>query len=249
MPGMWSELYDVGLLLSLTAAVWATDCVTETGVCYQGSNLAITLDQNSVAEGCQEVGGAVDCCDLCAQYWPQCLSWQFIQEGNASCLAMRVWLAFYCCLKGSFRPDPVDAAYCSSGYFNPSCTLTAACSFEMTGTGFNENSSIVALDASSNACGSGTVAEAWPGITNPQVATSAVDPTAVFDLGTASGGSPGDFKLCYSSADSDDVTEYTTEVGNFTMKGPTSGQSFTCTLGSDCTLVLAGHSQSATGAA
>lgn len=247
MPGMWSELYDVGLLLSLTAAVWATDCVTETGVCYQGSNLAITLDQNSVAEGCQEVGGAVDCCDLCAQYWPQCLSWQFIQEGNAA--AGYAGMAFYCCLKGSFRPDPVDAAYCSSGYFNPSCTLTAACSFEMTGTGFNENSSIVALDASSNACGSGTVAEAWPGITNPQVATSAVDPTAVFDLGTASGGSPGDFKLCYSSADSDDVTEYTTEVGNFTMKGPTSGQSFTCTLGSDCTLVLAGHSQSATGAA
>ena len=241
------KLRDITFLLCLVTAAWATDCVTETGVCYQGSNLAITLDQNSIAQGCQEVGGAVDCCTLCAQYWPQCVSWQFIQEGNAA--NGYQGMAFYCCLKGSFRPDPLEAAYCSSGYFSPSCTLTASCSFEVTGTGFNENSSVAVLDSSAGACGSGAALESWPGITNPKVATTAVDPTAVFDLGTASGGSPGDFKLCYSSAVSANAEDYTTEVGNFTMKGPVAGQSFTCTLGSDCTLVLSGHSQSATGAA
>ena len=242
-----ARLRDVVLFLSLWADVWATDCVTETGVCYQGTNLAITLDVNSIAQGCQEVGGAVDCCTLCAQYWPQCLSWQFIQEGNAG--AGFAGMAFYCCLKGSFRPDPLESAFCSSGYFNPSCTLTASCSFEVTGTGFDENSSAAVLDASTSACGSGAGLESWPGITNPQVATTAVDPTAVFDLGTASGGSAGDFKLCYSSELSDNAEDFTTEIGNFTMKGPVSGQSFTCTLGSDCNLALAGHSQSATGAA
>ncbi|CAJ1390877.1 unnamed protein product [Effrenium voratum] len=231
-------------LLSFAAG---TDCLSETGVCYQGTNLAITLDVNSVAEGCQEVGNAAACCDLCGQYWPQCLSWQYIIEGNND--NGYSGMSFYCCLKGSFRPDPLSAAYCTSGYFNPQCTLTAACSFDVSGSGLGYDSSVMALDASSSSCGAGS-AEAWDGLSNPHNATSFTDALATFDLGTAAGGTAGDYLLCYgASGASASVADYPTQVGVFTVKGPSSGQDFSCTLGADCSLTLAGYSQSATSAA
>ena len=234
-----------GLRLAQVVGFWtliivaaSTDCTTESSVCYEGTNLAITLDQNSVAEGCQEVGDAAACCTLCAQYWPQCLSWQFIIEGNND--NGYAGMSFYCCLKGSYRPSPLSAAYCSSGYFNPQCTLTEACSFQVSGTTLTDASSVVAETGSS--CGDGGyAAETWDGISNPKNATSYSDPTAVFDLGTASGGNVGDYVLCHGS--SINAADFPDHVGSFTMKGPSSGQNFSCTLGSDCILTLAGYSQ------
>lgn len=217
----------------------STDCTTETGVCYQGSNLAITLDVNSIAQGCQEVGNAAACCTLCAQYWPQCLSWQFIIEGNND--NGYAGMAFYCCLKGSFRPSPLTAAYCASGYFNPQCTLTSACNLQLTGTSVSDSSAIVA--GTGTTCGDASNAiSSWDGISNPANATSYSNPTAVFDLGTASGGAVGDYLLCHSPID--DVS-FPEQVGTFTMKGPNTGQALSCTLGVTCILILSGFSLSA----
>ncbi|CAK9061613.1 unnamed protein product [Durusdinium trenchii] len=151
-------------------------------------------------------------------------------------------MAFYCCLKGSYRPDPLSAAYCSSGYFNPQCTLTESCSFQVSGTSLTEASAVVAETGTS--CGdAGYAAETWNGITNPQNATSYSDPTAVFDFGTASSGTVGDYILCHGS--SINAADFPDHVGSFTMKGPSTGQSFSCTLGADCILTLAGFSQAA----
>lgn len=236
MVGLF-RLLQVWTLLSTAAG---TDCTTETSVCYEGSDLAITLDVNSVRQGCQEVGNAAACCSLCATYWPQCISWQYIIEGTAE--NGYNGMSFYCCLKSTFRPSPLSAAYCSSGYFNPQCTLTSACSFDITGTSLTD-ASTVAVETGS-ACGdAGYSLETWAGISNPENATSYADPTATFDLGTASGGNVGDYLLCHgSSIDADDFPD---QVGTFTMKGPSSGQAFDCTLGVDCILTLAGFSQSA----
>ena len=236
MVGLF-RLLQVWTLLSTAAG---TDCTTETSVCYEGSDLAITLDVNSVRQGCQEVGNAAACCSLCATYWPQCISWQYIIEGTAE--NGYNGMSFYCCLKSTFRPSPLSAAYCSSGYFNPQCTLTSACSFDITGTSLTDASTVVVETGS--ACGdAGYSLETWAGISNPENATSYADPTATFDLGTASGGNVGDYLLCHgSSIDADDFPD---QVGTFTMKGPSSGQAFDCTLGVDCILTLAGFSQSA----
>lgn len=227
---------------TLLATAAGTDCTTETGVCYEGSDLAITLDVNSIREGCQEVANAAECCSLCAEYWPQCLSWQYIIEGNND--NGYNGMSFYCCLKSTFRPSPLTAAYCSSGYFNPKCTLTSACSFDVTGTSLSA-ASAVAVETS--ACGdAATSPETWDGISNPQGATSYADPTASFDLGTASGGNVGDYVLCHGpDVNGSDFPDY---IGTFTMKGPSSGQAFSCTLGADCILTLAGFSQSASSA-
>ncbi|CAE8723519.1 unnamed protein product, partial [Polarella glacialis] len=52
-------------------------CKVESETCFTGSNLAISLGSSS--QGCKEVADTAACCDLCASYWPQCLSWQYIQ--------------------------------------------------------------------------------------------------------------------------------------------------------------------------
>ena len=235
MVGFFGLLFWV-----LLATAAGTDCTTETGVCYEGSDLAITLDVNSLRQGCQEVGNAAACCSLCAQYWPQCISWQYIIEGNAN--NGYNGMSFYCCLKSTFRPSPLTAAYCSSGYFNPQCTLTSACSFQLTGTSLTD-ASAVAVETGSSCGDASYTAETWAGISNPQNATSYANPTATFDLGTASGGNVGDYLLCHGS--SINAADFPDHVGSFTMKGPTSGQAFACTLGKDCILTLAGFSQSA----
>lgn len=90
-------------------------------------------------------------------------------------------------------------------------------------------------------CGStSAVPASWTGVTNPKTADSFAATTATFNLGTARAGVAGEYRMCFRSTSSANTYDYVTEIGVLVLKGPQSGQSFECTLGTQCLVSVAG---------
>ncbi|CAE8626187.1 unnamed protein product, partial [Polarella glacialis] len=215
-------------------------CKVESETCFTGSNLAISLGSSS--QGCKEVADTAACCDLCASYWPQCLSWQYIQEGTAE--NGYAGMSNFCCLKDSFRPSPVAASYCESGYQNPKCHVTNDCAVEVSAAiGGIHVSGSVGILAPGKECGdAGSAAQPWTGLSNPKTTPGSYTTGAfgLWDMEKADSGDIGFYRICYRIGDESQMSAYGTPVGIFTMIGPYKGQAFECTLGQPCTIVTAG---------
>lgn len=210
-------------------------CKVEENVGYHGPNLDLPPFPNSNAIGCARRDNAQQCCELCASYWPQCISWAFVKNGNND--NGLAGLNGHCCLKGSFRPDAESTSNCcDSGYQNPRCYLTADCKVNLYGQDLAAGNSMVILQEGED-CGSGNKQD-WIGITNPATVTTNA-PFREYDFGKALSGDVGDYRLCYKSA-AGTASQHTTTVGGLTMRGPESGQAHSCMLGLACEVVLNG---------
>eukprot|EP00929_Paragymnodinium_shiwhaense_P082593 TRINITY_DN4359_c0_g1_i1.p1 TRINITY_DN4359_c0_g1~~TRINITY_DN4359_c0_g1_i1.p1 ORF type:complete len:1519 (-),score=257.83 TRINITY_DN4359_c0_g1_i1:120-4676(-) len=229
-------------------AFWTTSdgertykCRVEEGMCFGGPNLNIDFSNTgSSVPGCRELPSLDSCCELCVQYWPQCQSFQFIYNGNAN--NGYPGQQFHCCLKPTLRPDPQpapDPAFlrCDSGYQNPKCVMTNGCETQVYGNGLTANDHIL-IGEQDDLCGSGSMTN-WTGLDNPAQVRN-VAPYNNYDMGAATDGPVGNYRLCYRQGPSDDLTTYATPVGMFTMGGPTTGQHLSCTLAAECIIELAG---------
>lgn len=237
-----SALFALAALSLKPAAAAQLGCKVHEDVCIGGDNLQVFLSVASPLLGCVESPSPQSCCELCAFYWPDCLSYTYIYEGNAANgLAGK---NNYCCLRTSFMQDAVEDTNCDSGYQNPRCYLTSDCTAYLdSNTGFSSSDSILLLEDADQDCGaSATGAGEWAGITNP-VDVRNDGSYRNYDLGRAATGLAGEFRMCHSSSPvvpGFNPGQYAVPLGGLTFRGPYQGQYGACTLAVECRVTLDG---------
>ncbi|CAD7942500.1 unnamed protein product [Amoebophrya sp. A120] len=96
------------------------------------ATLNMQVDSSSFTTGCHgSVTNQWECCALCGQYWPHCVSWVWVKQSIGSNFPEEN----VCCLKSQFRPNPrtTDADtgqvffFLISGFFNQRCAITGDC--------------------------------------------------------------------------------------------------------------------------
>lgn len=222
------------LAAAATVGVQAQDieCRIETGTCYEGPNLAVDL--GSGISGCVELPQLQDCCELCSQRWPECKSFQYITSNAYPGVPK-----FFCCLKGSFRPQVSTTQFgCDSGYQGPSCFITQTCEANVFGQSLSITDEVLVRPAGQSCTSDPADLDAafWPGITNPASVTND-GAFKTYAMGLSPAGTIGSHRICHRS---DPAAAFETTVGEFTMRGPYQNQSHTCTLGSDCEVTILG---------
>jgi hypothetical protein len=133
--------------------------------------------------------------------------------------------------------EPPVVTYFSLDAYDFGCTLGLACAITLSGYPANATTDLLVLDSGSCADDGATLVN-YSGLL-ARVDAQTVGLEKVYDLGTATVGTPrSDYQLCFG-INATDITEYNISNASFALNGPNVAE-FECSLGAACVLTPTG---------